>query len=127
MSPDELRAQANDRRRGAEPLIAVNFAQPPDSFAPLIERAPELTREAIMQVFETAARNIELAADAHMQMAIERVAEAKETARTMREIGTAHAATVERAANFAKDGAQLFKSHQQAVTAFRAETGAGSA
>lgn len=92
----------------------------------LIERAPDLTREAMTQIFETAAVKAEATAEALMQMTLERIAELKHTAATLRELGTVQAASVERAANFAKDTAALFADHAAKVTAFRDASTAGA-
>lgn len=104
----------------------LQFAPPAHRNEALVDRAPALTRDAIMNVYETAAQQSEAAAEALMQMTLERCAELKESAQTLRELGALQAASVERAANFAKISADLFKSHAANVTAFRAETTPGA-
>lgn len=120
---DTARLQALSREIAAEPSNAAQTDNEPAAGA-LLRRAPELTREAILEVYETAARQCELAGDAMMQMAIERVAEAKERAKDLRAFGAEHAASIERAANFAKENAEAFQTMAQRATAFRHGAGA---
>lgn len=95
-------------------------AEPPAS-PELVARAPALTRQAIEQVFEVAAQQVELAADAVMQQAIDTVATAKETAKALRDKGAREAASVERAATMARDSTDLFKAHMAKVIGAVAE------
>lgn len=89
-----------------------------------LARTPALTREAMAQVFERAASDVEIAADALMQVAIDRVADAKEIAKQLREFGAHHGKVVERAAGYARDIAALFAAEQKKITAMRVEGGA---
>lgn len=89
------------------------------------ERVPQLTRDAVLQMFEDAALGVERCRDAMQQMMLERVAEANESAKTLRELGALQAATIERAANFAYDQRMLFVAEAEKVSAFRKEAGPG--
>lgn len=89
----------------------------PADFAPLIERAPELTARAIRQAFDDAAREVEITADAEMQRAIELVAEAKETAAELRAMGDRHAAAVQSVAEIARDVAAGLKAQRARIKA----------
>lgn len=99
---------------------------PVDPYAPpsvrnkiAADMVPQLTRDAVLKMFEDAAQSVERARDALQQMTLERVAEANETAKTLRELGALQAASIERAANFAYDQAVMFHAEAERVTAFR--------
>lgn len=113
----------------------MSNVQPPpnDPFAPpairsqiAAERVPALTRDAVLKMFEDAAQGVERASEALQQMTLERVAEAKETAKTLRELGALQAASIERAANFAYDQRMLSVTVAENVTAFRNDTTPGA-
>lgn len=89
------------------------------SFAPLAERAPALTSDAILKAFEHSAHQVEEAAEQLMRMATEQVAAAKEIAETLREMGAEEAAKVHRAAQLAKDIAAELRARKQQLCQFR--------
>lgn len=96
-------------------------------FAPLLQKAPTMMPAAIVQVFEQAAQRIEQAGDELLQLALERVAEAKAGAAQLRDLGAQHAKSIEGAASFALESAVAFKDHLEKTKAFRADGGKGSA
>lgn len=97
------------------------YAPPKDREESATISVPQLTRDAMLKMFETAAARVEQAAEALMQMTIERVAEAKATAQQLRELGELQANSIERAANLAKDCATRFTDQRATVEAFRKE------
>lgn len=124
-----------DVARIATAAVATEMAKPSplDAYAPprirnkiAADMVPELTRDAVLKMFEDAAVNVERAMAALDQMVLERKAEAQETARTLRELGALQAASIERAAKFAYDQGLMFHTEAERCSAFRAETGPGA-
>lgn len=120
---DDVARIANNNGAGAGSLAQPS---PIDAYAPpkvrqkiAADMVPQLTRDAVLKMFEDAAQNVERAIEALQQMTLERVAEAKETAATLRELGALQAASIERAANFAYDQANMFYAEAERVKAFR--------
>lgn len=119
---DDVARIVNGAQQAGTPApIPVNdpFAPPRVRNQIAADMVPQLTRDAVLKLFEDAALGVERARDAMQQMMIERIAEANESAATLRELGMVQAASIERAANFAYDQATLFKNEAEKVSAFR--------
>lgn len=100
----------------AEQLAKPDAPKPADAASPaLVMRAPELTRAAIAQVFEQAAKHVEDVAEALMQQAIDAIAQAKETAAGLREKGAAEASKIEGVAKAARETVHLFKAQHAKI------------
>lgn len=88
-------------------------------FAPVIERAPELTGEAIRIAHEQAATRVESAADALVEQLNECLTTARDTAKAIREFGEAQAKTIEQATGMVRDMARLFRESKSQLDAFK--------
>lgn len=102
-----------------ETLARPDVGESPASFAPLLERAPEVLSQSIRQIFEAVAVRVEEAAESDVRLAIERQAAAAELAAGLRALGEQRASQAAADAEVAKAVAADMKRARQLIDGVR--------
>lgn len=120
-----------ERRRPQIDLVKLNeelghpmpgnaLANAPAQFAPLIERAPELTGEAVRQAHEVAAARIEAATTMLQEELNSCIVLGRDLAQSIRSFGESQAQSIEQATGMVRDMARIFRSQSEKLQAFKA-------
>lgn len=106
-----------DRELSASPPPAPQTTEP-INFAPIAERAPELTGKAIRAAYDSAAKAVEDAAQTLLTAVEEVMAVAKMTADSTRAVGESKAQVVEAALGQMRDMSRSLREHHNKLREF---------